>query len=165
MHRFGHILCLTIHSSRRRFAARLNSGVRPVKSNLPRFLCKVIDTRTAHDLARHFLTSLQRQEAFKFATRSRSKSTACVRLWSKSQSGFCAADTAPDFVVQIGVPACSLYGILQERTGLTIRSSRCHFTAAVFFGMFVLVCGRAAARLNSGVRFSAELFWAVLALH
>ena len=35
---------------------------------------------------------------------------------------------------------------------LTVRSSRCHFTAAIFFGMFVLVCGRAVARLNSGVR-------------
>ena len=35
---------------------------------------------------------------------------------------------------------------------LTIRSSRDRFTAANFSGMFVLVCGRAAARLNSGVR-------------
>ena len=52
----------------------------------------------------------------------------------------------------MGFPACSLYGSLQERTGLTIRSSRCHFTAAIFFGMFVLVCGRAVAQLNSGVR-------------
>ena len=51
----------------------------------------------------------------------------------------------------MGFPACSLYGSLQERTGLTIRSSRCHFTAAIFFGMFVLICGRAVARLNSGV--------------
>ena len=62
------------------------------------------------------------------------------------------ADTALDFVVQIGFPACSFRGSPQERTGLTIRSSRCHFTAAIFFGMFVLVCGRAVARLNSGVR-------------
>ena len=62
------------------------------------------------------------------------------------------ADTALGFVVQIRFPACSFRGSPQERTGLTIRSSRCHFTAAIFFGMFVLVCGRAVARLNSGVR-------------
>ena len=68
------------------------------------------------------------------------------------------ADTALGFVVQIRFPACSFRGSPQERTGLTIRSSRCHFTAAIFFGMFVLVCGRAVARLNSGVRFSAEFF-------
>ena len=41
---------------------------------------------------------------------------------------------------------------------LTIRSSRCHFTAAIFFGMFVLICGRAVARLNSGVRLGKKQF-------
>ena len=42
------------------------------------------------------------------------------------------ADTALGFVVQIGFPACSFRGSPQEHTGLTIRSSRCHFTAAIF---------------------------------
>ena len=39
-----------------------------------------------------------------------------------------------------------------RKCALTIRSSRARFTAANFSGMFALVCGRAAARLNSGVR-------------
>ena len=40
----------------------------------------------------------------------------------------------------------------QGRRGLTIHSSRRRFTAAIFSVCYVLYCGRAAARLNSGVR-------------
>ena len=40
----------------------------------------------------------------------------------------------------------------QPSRGLTIRPSRRRFTATNFSCMFLLYCGRAAARLNSGVR-------------
>ena len=56
-------------------------------------------------------------------------------------------------VLGVGRARASVCGALPWHgfTCLTIRSSRCHFTAAIFFGMFVLICGRAVARLNSGV--------------
>jgi hypothetical protein len=52
-----------------------------------------------------------------------------------------------------------------QKTGLTIRSSRDRFAATPPQGTVWRRRGRKTVRLNSGVRFSAELFWAVLALH
>ena len=50
------------------------------------------------------------------------------------------------------VPANGCGSSKPARSCLTVRSSRRRFTATNFSGMFVLYCGRAAARLNSGVR-------------
>ena len=44
-----------------------------------------------------------------------------------------------------------------EACYLTIRSSRWRFTATFFYGKFLFYCGRAAPRLNSGVRLSGKI--------
>ena len=66
-------------------------------------------------------------------------------------------------VLGVGRARASVCGALPWHgfTCLTIRSSRCHFTAAIFFGMFVLICGRAVARLNSGVRHHNMRLWSL----
>ena len=45
-----------------------------------------------------------------------------------------------------------------EACYLTIRSSRWRFTATFFYGKFLFYCGRAAPRLNSGVRLRLQAF-------
>ena len=145
--------CLTIHSSRRRFAARLNSGVRPwfqVSSFHPATNRQFACSRQAYAV-RH---APVRRAAHAAAT---ATPAACPWYWQ------CVAHVAGGrSKLAPAIHATThrsgslgfrhLVQVHSQLHGLTIRPSRPCFTAANFSGMFVLDCRRAAGRLNSGVR-------------
>ena len=109
---------LTIHSSRRRFAARLNSSVRPARAK-PAIARQCTSSsgnlhhasRNSHcAVSRRKLTCIELQTAFSSAPRSRS--TARKRWQSKSKPH--TSDGLPDFVIQIDCQACALRSSEQE---------------------------------------------------
>ena len=103
---------------RGRYAARLNSGVRPARAKPAIARQSTSSSGNLHHATAIALsvgaklTCIELQAAFSLAPRSRSRSTARKRWQSKSKRHM--SDGLPDFVIQIACQACAVRSSEQE---------------------------------------------------